>query len=301
MEGIILKNTTKRISDGKRSKVVADVKYKYTFKGKLYYGTRIVYDSNGFPDLKVGTKRQVIVDSDAPQECAIMFWYRGCWGLLRWVECAFFYLVSLGFAILFYHAVFQKKINIPERLKNYINSIPAERFYAALDMEHPAVALNNIELRQKMEYQQNFRYGVIRQDVSKFTYIIWIVLLLLAVITSIFIPVCWITVIIIGLVVYSLYAPRMTVFDFQKKKFFCCKRFSPEKAEKMKALSFDKIDHLCCNTLFHGNKGQYIGVFAVTCDGYKLPLFKVTRKRLDLLFELLPELAEKMGHLPITY
>ena len=301
VEGIILKNTTKRISDGKRSKVVADVKYKYTFKGKLYYGTRIVYDSNGFPDLKVGTKRQVIVDPDAPQECAIMFWYRGCWGLLRWVTCAFFYLVSLGFAILFFRAVFQKKINIPECLKNYINSIPAERFYAALDMEQPAVELNNIELRQKMEYQQNFRYGVIRQDVSKFTYIIWIVLLLLAVITSLFIPVCWITVIIIGLVVYSLYVPRMTVFDFQEKKFFCCKRFSPEKAEKMKALSFDKVDHLCCNTLFHGNKGQYIGVFAVTRDGYKLPLFKVTRKRLDLLFELLPELAEKMGHLPITY
>ena len=217
------------------------------------------------------------------------------------MKCAFFYLVSLGFAILFFRAVFQKKINIPERLKNYINSIPAERFYAALDMEQPAVALNNIELRQKMEYQQNFRYGVIRQDVSKFTYIIWIVLLLLAVITSLFIPVCWITVIIIGLVVYSLYAPRMTVFDFQEKKFFCCKRFSPEKAEKMKALSFDKVDHLCCNTFFHGNKGQDIGVFAVTRDGYKLPLFKVTRKRLDLLFELLPELAEKMGHLPITY
>ena len=32
--------------------------------------------------------------------------------------------------------------------------------------------------------------------------------------------------------VYSLYAPRMTVFDFQEKKFFCCKHFSPEKAEK---------------------------------------------------------------------
>ena len=106
---------------------------------------------------------------------------------------------------------------------------------------------------------------------------------------------------IIEFVVYSLYTPRMTVFDFQEKKFFCCKHFSPEKAEKMKALSFDKVDHLCCNTLFNGNKGQFIGVFAVTHDGYKLPLFKVTRKRLDLLFELLPELAEKMGHLTITY
>jgi hypothetical protein len=208
--------------------------------------------------------------------------------------------VSFGFAILFFRTVFQKKVNIPQTLKNYINTIPAERFYAALDIEQPAVALNKIELRQKMEYQ-NSRYGIIRQDVSKFTYIVWGVLMFLAVATSVFIPVCWITVIIIGFVVYSLYTPRMTVFDFQEKKFFCCKHFSPEKAEKMKALSFDKVDHLCCNTLFNGNKGQFIGVFAVTHDGYKLPLFKVTRKRLDLLFELLPELAEKMGHLPITY
>ena len=293
VEGIILKNTTKRISCGKRLKVVADVKYKYTFKGKLYYGTRIVYDSNGFPDLKVGTKRQVIVDPENPQECAIMFWYRGYWRLIRWVECVFWYLVSLGFAILFFRAVFQKKVNIPLTLKNYINTIPAERVYAALDIEQPAVALNNIELRQKMEYQ-NSRYGIIRQDVSKFTYIVWGVLMFLAVAISVFIPVCWITVIIIGFVVYSLYTPRMTVFDFQEKKFFCCKHFSPEKAEKMKSLSFDKVDHLCCNTLFCGNNGQFIGVFAVTHDGYKLPLFKVTRKRLDLLFELLPELAEKM-------
>ena len=299
VDGIILKNTTKRISYGKRTEIVADVEYKYTFKGKLYYGTKIVYDSDSFPDLNPGTKRQVIVDPGNPQKCAIMFWYRGYWGLIRWVKCIFLYLMSLGFAILFFRAVFQKKVNIPESLKNYINTIPAERFYAALDMEQPAVALNNIELRQKMEFQ-NSRYGIIRQDVSKFTYIVWCVLLLLAVSISLFIPMCWITVIIIGFEVYFLYTPRMTVFDFQEKKFFCCKYFNPEKAEKMKAFSFDKVDHLCCNACFRGNR-QFIGVFAVTHDGDKLPLFKVTRKHLDLLFELLPELAEKMGHLPITY
>ena len=300
VDGIILKNTTKRISDGKRTEVVADVEYKYTCRGKQYRGTRIVYDSNVFPDLKVGTKRQVIIDPENPQKCAIMFWYRGCWGLIRWVKSVFFYLVSFGFAILFFRTVFQKKVNIPETLKNYINTIPAERFYAAFDMEKSVVAVNNIELRQKMEYQ-NSRYGIIRQDVSKSAYIVWGVLMFMAVATSVFSPVCWVIVIIIGFVVYSLYTPRMTVFDFQEKKFFCCKRFTPEKAEKMKALSFDKVDHLCCNTLFYGNNGQSIGVFAVTRDGDKVPLFKVTRKRLGLLFELLPELAEKMGHLPVTY
>ena len=300
VDGTILKNAIKHVPNGKRVKEVSDVEYKYPYKGKLYCGTKIVYNSDTFPNLKVGSKRQVIVNPENPQECAIMFWYRGYWGLIRWVKSIFLYLLSLVFAIVFFRTIFQKKINIPETFKDYVKTIPAESFYAALDIERPAVALNNVELRQKMEYQ-NSRYGIIRQDVSKFTYIIWSILLLLAVTAAVFVPLCWITVFIVGLVVYTLYAPRMTVFDFQEKKFFCCKRFNPEKAEKMKALSFDKVDHLCCNAFFRGNTGQFIGVFAVTHDGYKLPLFKVARKRLDLLLELLPELAEKMGHTPITY
>ena len=300
VDGIILKNTTKRISEGKRTREVADVEYRYTCKGKQYHGTKIVYDSDTFPNLKVGSKRQVIVNPENPQECAIMFWYRGQWRLIRWLECAFCYLLSLVFSTAFCRTLSPKKITVSGTLKNYINSIPPECFYTALDMERSAVAFNTCELRQKMEFQHNFRYGFIRQNVSMFTYIIWSVLLLLSVITSVFIPLCWLTAAIIGFVVYSLYTPRMTVFDFQGKKIFFCRNFTPEKSEKLKALSFAKVDHLCCNSLYHHNR-QYIGVFAVTHDGYKLPLFKVTRKRLDLLCELLPELAEKMGHLPITY
>jgi hypothetical protein len=300
VDGILLKNTTKRVSKGKRTEEIADVEYKYNYKGKQYYGTKIVYDSDSFPALKVGSKRQVIVNPENPQECAIMFWYRGKWGLLRWGKCVFFYLISLGVAIAFFRTFFQKKIIIPETLKNYIDSIPAERFYAAIDMERSAVALNSIELRQKMEYLQNFRYGVIRNNVSKFTYIIGSVLLLLAVTTAVFIPLCWIAVVIIGFAAYSLSIPRMTVFDFQAKKFFYCKSFSPEKAEKMKALSFAQVHHLSCTAFFSGNSGQFIGVFAVTRDGSQVPLFNASRKHLDLLLETLPELAEKMGHLTIT-
>ena len=113
VDGVILKNTSKKVRSGKSYKRVADVEYQYTYKKRTYRGNRIVYDSKSFPDLKVGKKRQVIVNPENPQESAIMFWYRGCWGLIRWVECVFLYLVSLGFAILFFRAVFQKKVNIP--------------------------------------------------------------------------------------------------------------------------------------------------------------------------------------------
>ena len=295
VDGVILKNTTKQVPDGKRTKTVPDVEYKYTYKGKTCYGTRIVYDSSMFPDLKVGQKRQVIVNPENPQECAIMFWYRGMWGMIRWVECTFFYLVSLGLGIALCCTLFQKKAIVPEKLKNYMASIPPERFYAALDIEKSAAALNNIELLGKMEYLQDGRFGVIRKKVSALTYILWGSVFLLAVTISIFIPLCWIMAVCIGFVIYTLYVPRMTVFDFQEKRFFCCKNFHPEKAEKEQSFSFSDVDHLCCRV-----SGRFIGVFAVTRDGSQVPLFNASRKHLDQLFETLPELAEKMGRLTIT-
>ncbi|MBR4884298.1 MAG: hypothetical protein IKZ33_03180, partial [Lentisphaeria bacterium] len=47
VDGIILKNTTKRVSSrGKGTKEVADVEYQYTYKGATYHSTKIVYDSD---------------------------------------------------------------------------------------------------------------------------------------------------------------------------------------------------------------------------------------------------------------
>ena len=140
VDGIILKNTTKRVSSrGKGTKEVADVEYQYTYKGATYHGTKIVYDSDSFPDLKVGTKRQVIVDPENPQNCAIMFWYRGKWGLLRWMDCAVLYVLALLFSGMFLRTLFTKKRVVPERLINYMNTLPAEQFHAALKMEQRAI------------------------------------------------------------------------------------------------------------------------------------------------------------------
>lgn len=301
VEGIILKNTTKRVPAGKRTKEVANVEYKYTYKNRQYHGTKIVYDSDDFPALKVGSTRQVIVNPENPQECAIMFWYRGNWKFLRWSKSVCFYLLSLIFAIIFLRTVYQKKIIVPDNLKNYLNSIPPEWFHAALTKEFAIATLNNIELRKKMEYRQNFRYGIVRESTSKFTYAILSVLLVFAVTASIVIPLCWIVVIIIGFVLYAVYAPRTMVFDFQAERFFGCRNFKTEKAEKFKSIPFSRVDHLCLNKIENKQSCLFIGVFAVTYDGYKIPLFRASRKHLGLLFELLPELAEKMGHLPITF
>ena len=108
---------------------------------------------------------------------------------------------------------------------------------------------------------------------------------------------------------YSL--GEMTVFDFQEKRIFYgrCRRFSQEMTGKMKSASFSEVDHLCLS-LFEleqlaGKHGtvmvKCIGLLAVKSDGDAIPLCRATKHNLPLLLALLPDLAEKMGHLPITF
>lgn len=181
-----------------------------------------------------------------------------------------------------------------------MSTIPAEQFHAALKMERRAILYNRVELRQKMEYLQSSRFGVIRENVSKFSVVILGIWFLLSVTATIFIPACWTLVVISGLLVFSLYKPHVTVFDFQEKKILSGSRFHPEKMEHMEVLPFSDVDHLSCERVWRKN-GYQIGIFAVKHDGTKIPVCKASPRHLELLLELLPELAEKMGHLPITY
>ena len=70
--------------------------------------------------------------------------------------------------------------------------------------------------------------------------------------------------------------------------------------EHMEVLPFSEVDHLSCERVWRKN-GYQIGIFAVKRDGTQIPVCKASPRHLALLLELLPELAEKMGHLPITY
>ena len=76
----------------------------------------------------------------------------------------------------------------------------------------------------------------------------------------------------------------------------------------MKSVSFSEIDHLSLS-LFeieeHMKSGsvmvKYIGLLAVKSDGDGIPLCKASKYNLPSLLALLPDLAEKMGHLLITH
>ncbi|MBO5821774.1 MAG: DUF3592 domain-containing protein [Lentisphaeria bacterium] len=301
VDGIILKNDVKTVSRGKGTREIADVEYQYVYQGRTYRNTRIVYDDNTYPAVKVGTKRQVIVNPDAPQDSAVMFKYVGHWGLLiRYGHSALLFFCSAVLFGIFIKMMIVRKIEVPSQLISYIAAIPLERFLAAAKMEKPA----NIyapEMNKPMEYLPGRRYGIIKEGAFAVTGIIWIFMLLPAVAGAIFNPGLWIIVVMLGAVCFLRSVSNVTVFDFYERKFFRGRKFDPQKTEKLKFISFSEIDHLSCRPAYFRQGRVHLALLAVKHDGSAVSLCQVSAKHLNTLLELLPELAEKMGKLPIIY
>ena len=322
-EGILLKNTTKRVSRGKRSVTVSDVEYQFTYHGRQYSGTRIVYDSDDFPPLKIGTHCTIIVNPKNPIDCAILIPSGKSDGFSRWLSGMDFYFLAILLipGLIYLIKVANKRIIVPDELKNYIASFSPEQFFSARDRERLPDPLDTPELTRPMEYQQENRYGIMQKHGYKSVYAACAVLPLGFAVGAIFsrdyypvlLLIAALTVVLMAGIIwlyYHLNTGEMTVFDFQEKKIFHgrCRRFSPENIKEMEVVSFSKIDHLSLS-LFEIEQGtksgsmmvKHIGLLAVKSDGDGIPLCKASKTNLPRLFALLPDLAEKMGHLLITH
>ena len=307
VDGTILKNATRRVRSGKSTRTVSDVEYQYTYKGKRYFGTRIAYDSEHFPDHPVGARNQVIVNPADPQDSAIMIWYRGYWGFFdRFLICTAIFLVALGAVVTFFHTLAWKRTIVPEELEAYLETFPPERLSAAAKIECSGREISPIEMRRPMEYRMEQHYGVIKNRNP----VVWVIgiPLLLSVIAALYQPAVWGVVAILAAIAYYLGRPRMTVFDFHEKKCFGCGRFAPEKFADMKSVPFSEVDHLRCtyvvDTRGSGSKkseNKFFCLSAVERDGTIVPLCHVSTGKLRLLLDIIPELAEKMGHVPVIY
>ncbi|MBR4665131.1 MAG: hypothetical protein IKO93_14785, partial [Lentisphaeria bacterium] len=177
---------------------------------------------------------------------------------------------------------------------------------AAAKMKCRGREISSIEMRRPMEYRMEQHYAVIRnRDLT-----VWVmgILFLPSVIAALYDPLVWIVVVILGIITCFVIRPRMTVFDFHEKKFFSCGRFAPEKFAKTKSLPFSEVDHLHCSYVVSvrgsGSKkseSRFFTLSAAARDGTIVPLCRVSPRNLRLLLDILPELAEKMGHVPIIY
>lgn len=294
-DGVILKNAENVQTD------VTEIEYEYTYRGKMYLGTRIVYDSKVFPNLASGTHCKVMVNPEKPQDCAIMFRYRRHWGWVRYCECAFFYAVSAVFLALFFRSLAPKKTAVPEALKKYVASFSTKEYYVALHKERFTFKSNAVIMRSPMEYQRDGRYGIIRKRNSMMGYFLLGVPLCLAGIASVVVPRYLILVAVLGFLLYCVSVPHMMVIDFQERKIFCSRRFRPKNEARKNSVSFSEIDHFSLDAGSVRGNGRLVALLYVKYDGTSMPICKVDGKHLGLLLELAPELAEKAGHLPVTY
>ena len=300
-DGIILKNTTRIIKSSRsnHSREVADVLYRYPYRGKTYTGTRIVYDSTRFPALKTGSRRQVIVNPADPRDCAIMFWYHGHWGLIRWIECVFYYLVSLLAGIPFFLALRPGRLVIPDRLKTYLAEFPPERIAAALQLERAYRIPNDCPLTAGTADFPDELHAVFGGKPSRLGPGLLILLMLGSVVLTLLgFPLALLAFVLAGLSGYSLYwIPGRTVLDFEEGELIFERRTTfPWEWSAVKKVPFGQADHLLLS-----NGPHWIILCAVGRSGEMMPLCKVRKKHLPTLCGQLPLLAEKLGHLPITF
>ena len=263
VEGIVLKNGLRQVKNGRNVRQVADVEFEYARGGRRYVGTRIVYDSDVFPPLKVGTRRQVIVNPADPKDAAIMFWYRGYLGLLfRWSGCAVCFFLAGIMLLIGKFVCRSREITVPDKFEAYLAAVPPRDFYAALAMERLFLRSGLPPPCPKMKKapeHQGERYAVIRDR--------------------------------------GFALPLLTVFDFEERKICLCHRVPPETPGAW-IIDAAEIHHIRC---FFSPFSRAVHVYAVRHDGTPFPLCEVGFKNLDLLFALLPDVAEKLGRLPIVY
>jgi len=300
-DGIILRNTTRKIRSNRSNhfREVADVLYRYPYRGKEYTGTRIVYDSTSFPALKEGSRRQVIVNPADPRDCAIMFWYRGRWGLIRWIECAFYFLTSLLAGILFLRALRPGKIVIPDRLKTYLAEFPPERIADALQLERAYRIPNDCPLTAGTAEFTDELHAVFGQKPSRLGPCLLLLLMLGSVVLTLRgFPLALLAFALAGLCGYSLYwIPGRTVLDFQERELIFERRTTfPWEWSAVKKVPFGQADHLLLSA-----RPYIIILCAVGRTGEMMPLCKMRQKHLPALCDQLPGLAEKLGHLPVTF
>ena len=227
-EGVILKNEVVRVrrSGRRTAENVSRVEYRYEYGGRVYTGSRIVYDSRTFPPLEPGTKRQVIVDPEDPGNSAIMFRYRGAWWVLLYAKSALFFLFALVLGCRIAHLCRSREIVVPEALERCFHDFPGGESTAA-QVAAPSPALP------------------------------------------------------------AFFASKRTRPDFGRK--VLVRRFRNEETP------FSDLKSLRIRRVAAG-----AALFALTRSGAEILLCRTNEREFGELLELLPELAARLGNLPVA-
>ena len=146
----------------------------------------------------------------------------------------------------------------------------------------------------------NDRYIILRGDSSKTVKVLMALPLLFLLPGAVLgLHVVWIPAAFWLFVSAITWIPVRMVFDFQDKKFYRCHFFKPEKSNRAKHISFADWKYLEISRYSAGKQGIRLKVTALTETGKKTVFCHTALKKLPVLLDFLPELAEKLGNLPV--
>ena len=287
--GVILRNDRVRVSSGRSSRTVSKIEYEYRFKGKRYTGSRILYDSDYFPEwIKPGSPRKILVDPADPGKSAAMKWYRGHWGLLfryGWpVFCFIVLAVSLG--ICGFGIRRRNRFAIPEKLRAYAAAVPA------FETEPSAYPLRGggVRLTRPPELVDG-RFLRIRERRAGWR--IAVTVLVgggLAIWLRLRGDATLLAVIVLFLIL-PLFRPRTLLIDLREQRL-------------IRPGVFWRTEELpladCRGLLISPDIGSFhLGV--LLRDGTRIAVCRTPEAYLPLLLDLLPDLAERLGRVPVGF
>lgn len=299
VQGTILFNGKTVQKSGRRRKTVSLVEYTYMYKGKIFRGNRIAYDSSTFPEkVKAGSRGVILVNPDSPAQSAAMVTYKGYWFLIRYNMAFFLFclFLFLGGMVLYF---FKKHPpELPENLLSYLKSFSPEKLNALPVLKRPFSVKSNLY----MDFPaQEVEEGILLIKSKKGIWGILMILFFLFFFTAAAVilqkPIIFIYTVFFVILLYIYFKfPVVLVIDFHEKCLYRCKEYTPEKMPQVKKITFEEVDFLSLQSFPEMN--EYL-LCAVHLNGSMVPLFKIRGKNLSSYGEILVTIAEKMGTLPV--
>lgn len=298
VSGVMIANRERTVRDGKNTKRVSEIAYQYRYRGKTYISNRILYGLTWFPSgVRAGDRRRILVNPANPSESAAMIWFRKPYYRLYDFIPQFF---LLGFGLLFtvvgLSEMRRRKITVPETFRAELKSLP-DGFRIPADRGY--------ELALPPEDWESGRGW--RLPMKKHPVMTGFIFIALIAVPGIVIILDWKTpvwfLLIFGLLYfyYVILLPLGPVFDFQEKKLFFAFRFRQGKIPPDRKFSFADLKCLRLISVPGGSLGdsRMILLDAVREDGISVRLGLFARRDLAQWLEFLPQLAQKLGGLPI--
>ena len=283
--GVILKNDREKVRSGRSTKTVSRIEYEYRFEGRRYTGSRILYGGDFFPPaIKPGAPRKILVDPAAPARSAAMLYYRGHWGLLRYGgPAANFAGLAVVLAVFAVGIRRRDRFRIPEKLRAYAAAHPAA-------VPAPPFRLVWRSIDRPPEPVDG---GILR---ARDSWLGWAVLTALlvggALAAAVFCrnPLLYLLAVTF-LAVFWLARPGSLTLDPRRRRLTAGGFLRRERETSLADVQMLSLSLT----------GSRYRLDAFRRDGTCIRLFRVPEKSLPQLLDLLPELAEQLGGIPVGF